>query len=73
MRTQPQTIDFSNIRLTDLASGYAITAATYDGSFGNPNNGAIALTVASGLTTAKLYYVTNNNSTAGYLGFSAEL
>ena len=73
MRTQPSTIDFSTIRLTDLATGFAITAVAYDGSFGNPNNGSIALTVASGLTAAKLYYVTGNNSTSAYLGFSAEL
>ena len=73
MRTQPSTIDFSTIRLTDLATGFAITAVAYDGAFGNPNNGSIALTVASGLTAAKLYYITGNNSASAYLGFSAEL
>jgi hypothetical protein len=33
----------------------------------------VTVTVSSGLTTGGFYYLGANNSTSGYIGFSAEL
>ena len=73
MRVAPTSVDYSTLRLTDLASGYPVTALSLDVNFNSKNVGVASVTVASGLTVGKLYYLSANNSTSAYLGFSAEL
>ena len=73
MRVAPTSLDFSTLAVQDIGSGgfTAITGATTNapGTTGSQVN----LTGASGLTQFRPYIVSTNNSTSGYLGFSAEL
>ena len=73
MRVAPTALDFSTLAVQDIGSGgfTAITGATTNapGTTGSQVN----LTGASGLTQFRPYIVSTNNSTSGYLGFSAEL
>ena len=75
MRTTPTSVDFANLALTDgNTAPTAVTSATLNGSLNSSANCAqIDFNVASGLTQYRFYTVTNNNSTSGYLGVSAEL
>ncbi len=72
MRVAPTSIEFSNLGLSDSVNApFAITALT----LANNTKSATILntSTAGGLTQFRYYQVLNNNSTAGYLGFSAEL
>jgi len=74
MRVLPTAVDFSTIAVQPYGTGTitAVTAATLGTIKGlNPLN--VELTVASGLTQGVWYRGLTNNSTSGYLGFSAEL
>jgi hypothetical protein len=74
MRVAPTSIDFANLGVSIEGSApVAITALAFSSLVVTSNIGAINATVASGLTTNRPYSITNNNNTAGYLGFSAEL
>jgi hypothetical protein len=73
MRVRPTSVEFSNLRLSDRevvnSAVSALTLATNDTST------KIAATdvTSSSLTAFRFTYLSNNNNTAGYLGFSAEL
>jgi hypothetical protein len=74
MRVLPTSVDFSTIGVQPYGTGTitAVTSAvlgTVKGS--NPLN--VELNVASGLTQGVWYRGLTNNSSSGYLGFSAEL
>jgi hypothetical protein len=71
LRTNPSSVDFANLALYDQVSVTAVTNVT----IGNSNNRTttVQATVASGLTIYRPYILLNNNNTAGYIGFSAEL
>jgi hypothetical protein len=71
LRTNPSSVDFSTLALYDQVNVTAVTNVT----IGNSNNRTttVQATVASGLTVYRPYILLNNNNTAGYLGFSAEL
>jgi hypothetical protein len=72
MRINPTSIDFSTLALHEAGVAYyALTGLTFIGQTNLGSN--IEATGLSGLTTAKPYILANNNSTAGYLGFNAEL
>jgi len=74
MRALPTAVDFSTIAVQPYGTGTitAVTAAALGTIKGlNPLN--VELTVASGLTQGVWYRGITNNSTSGYLGFSAEL
>jgi len=73
MRATPTTIEFSNIGIERAGIGiYAITAMTIQDS--GPNVMQLGATNStSGAAAGDCVNVLNNNSTAGYLGFSAEL
>ena len=75
MRATPTSVDFANLALTDgNTAPTAVTSATLNGSLNSSVNCAqIDFNVSSGLTQYRFYTVTNNNSTSGYLGISAEL
>jgi hypothetical protein len=69
MRTVPASIEFSNLTVEALS---AVTTLTTD----QVNNNSVSLNagVSSGLTNSEaIYRLLNNNNTAGYLAFSAEL
>ena len=72
MRVAPTSVDFSALRLNDTANTPAVTNVTISAD----SNNSLALinaTIASGGTQYRPYFIQNNNNTAGYLGFSAEL
>jgi hypothetical protein len=73
MRVNPTSVDYSTMALQGIGGGavYAVTAAALGN--GNSSNAVLSLTVASGLTTSTAYRLITNNSTSGYIGFSAEL
>ena len=75
MRVEPTSIDFGNICLQrDAGQGrQTITAATISTNYSGVNAVGVDITVASGLTAGTFYYLQNNNNTAGFVGFSAEL
>jgi hypothetical protein len=75
MRTVPTSLEFSNLAILRAGiSVTAITAATLPSDESTPNSAKIAATTnASGASAGQVVTVTNNNSTAGYLAFSAEL
>jgi hypothetical protein len=71
MRTTPSSVDYSSLALYDQVAVTAVTGVT----IGNSTAGTttVRATVASGLTVYRPYILLNNNSTSGYIGFSAEL
>jgi hypothetical protein len=74
MRVLPTSVDFSTIAVQPFGTGTitAVTSAALGTVKGlNPLN--VELNVASGLTQGVWYRGLTNNSTSGYLGFSAEL
>ena len=72
MRIAPNAVDFSTLQVTFPGlSGDAVTALALDST--STNTADLFCTVASGLTQFRPYALGNNNSTSGFLGFSAEL
>ena len=65
-------VDFATLGVFDGTTVTAVTAVTRTNSHGQ-NIIAVDCTVASGLTQYRPYSLIANSSTAGYLGFSAEL
>ena len=72
MRVNPTSVDFANLGLSDSVNS-AIAVGSITLLYMSPFAAMLAVGVASGLTQFRLYQMINNNSTAGYLGFSAEL
>ena len=72
MRVNASSLDFSTLILYDTSSTPAITAAAISSESTKDLIG-INFTVASGLTQFRPYQVLSSNSTAAYLGASAEL
>jgi hypothetical protein len=70
-RDVPSSLDFSNLALYDGSSIIAVTNVTL--STGSRNLSAVAVTVASGLTVNRPYFLISNNSTNGFLQQNAEL
>jgi hypothetical protein len=64
------TVDFSTLGLYDTAAIQAISALSM--SFAGINSATVSCT-SSGLTAQRFYQIMANNSTAAYIGFSAEL
>jgi hypothetical protein len=74
MRVAPTSVDFSNIRVTNLSGASAVTSASVSSAFNGKNNTGINLGVAGTPFTAFAPFVVScNNNAAGYLGMSAEL
>lgn len=73
MRIAPTSIDFSTLRLQDFAAGYAVTTLTIGTNGTGFQMGEMTANVASGLTSGKVYWIGSNNSSTGYIAFSAEL
>ena len=75
MRSIPNVLEFSNLAIERAGvSSASITAATLPSDESTLNSGKVAATTStSGASAGQVVNVTNNNSTAGYIAFSAEL
>jgi hypothetical protein len=68
MRIAPTSVEYSTIGAAEAGgSVIAITGVAIDGAY------ALLVSVASGLTQYRSNFLYSNNSTSGYIGFSAEL
>jgi hypothetical protein len=74
MRTIPSTLDTAGTWFMSQYAGSSVTltALTWNSST-SQDVGVIGVTAASGLVTTSKYQLLANNSTASYVGFSAEL
>ena len=73
MRVVPTSVDFSTLSLVDGVTATAVTTCTIDSNVTSNNFGVVTASVASGLTQYRPYYLRQNSSSAGFIGFSAEL
>ena len=73
MRTAATSVEYSTLRLSDFASGQAVTSLSLDSNHNGRWIGVVNAGVASGLTASRSYSLQSNNSQSGYIGFSAEL
>ena len=74
MRTNPSSIEYSNIGLGDgVNSTVAITSLVIESGTGTTNSVLLNAGVASGLTQYRPMYCIGNNSSSAYIGLSAEL
>ena len=74
MRQIPSSVEYSTLTIADWGVGnYPVTALTLVTNERSVTSSDVEFTVASGLTAQRMYNVSNNNNTAGYIGFSAEL
>jgi hypothetical protein len=73
MRVQATSVDYSTLSLLlPGVSFYAASGITIASNASSINVTSVTLS-ASGLTTSRVYFLTNNGTNVGYLGFSAEL
>jgi hypothetical protein len=73
MRTVPTSVDFSTLAVVDAVTSTAVTSCTIDSNVSDNQFGVVTAGVASGLTQYRPYYLRQNASSGGYIGFSAEL
>jgi hypothetical protein len=73
MRINPSSVDFSTIALQPIGGGSITAITSVSVLSGTQSNAAVATGVASGLSSGAVYRLLTNNSTSGYIGFSAEL
>ena len=73
MRTYPSsTIEWANLGITDMVN-YQLALSGLVLQNGNPNQIVLTATTAASQTQYRPAFLSNQNNTAGYLGFSAEL
>jgi hypothetical protein len=76
MRTIPTVLDFANLAVQSGSSTNGVNSSgslSFEVNTSNPNLIMVAATAASGMTANQPARLVNNNNTAGYLGFGAEL
>ena len=74
MRVVPTSLDYGNLRIQENGIGSVGTISNIAlASECNANFAYVSITVGSGVSAARAYILMNDNNTAGYLGFSAEL
>jgi hypothetical protein len=72
MRTAPSSVDFANLQLADYGgNSYAVTSLAM--AIPGAQQTMIDATTAGVMVALRSYVLRNNNNTAGYIGFSAEL
>ena len=72
LRAQPTAVDYSTIGIWDsTVATIAITNVALNNSGNNTTN--VQVTCASGVVANRPYVILSNNSTSGFIGFSAEL
>ncbi len=73
MRVAPTSVDFSSLAIINTSSTLIAVSAVAINSSNNSNNRAHVETTVTGATANVYQTLENNNSTSGYIGFSAEL
>jgi hypothetical protein len=75
MRVAPSAVDFSTLRVTDMVlQGDAVTSVTLSSTENGRNAGKVQAAISpANLTVNRMYFISANGSTNGYIGFSAEL
>jgi hypothetical protein len=73
MRAVASSVDYGNLRLDDNVSGFTFTSLTLNSIVLSSTLTNLNVTGASGLTQFRFHNLSNNNNTAGFIGFSAEL
>lgn len=73
MRVVPTSVDYATLSLVDGTNTIAITSIAMNTYRSSATIGTVDVTVASGLTQYRPYYLNQNASSGGYIGFSAEL
>jgi hypothetical protein len=74
MRIAPTAVDSGNIVVTRLGTGsYASPTVTLDTTTNGVNCAVVQVTTSGTYATEIPLYIQNNNNTAGFIGFSAEL
>jgi hypothetical protein len=74
MRKVPTVLEYANLIIQDSSfSGAGTQTYTISGTESTPNLVTIYTDSATGLTANRPVYLRNNNNTAGYIGFGAEL
>jgi hypothetical protein len=72
MRVAPTSVDYSTLGITDQVN-YQLAVTSIAITYSSPQLVAINAITGSGQTSLRPANLTNQNSTAGFLGFSAEL
>jgi len=73
LRVAATSVDYGNLRLDDNSAGFALTTVALNSIVASTTLTNVQVTGSSGLTQYRFYNLSNNNNTAGYIGFSAEL
>jgi hypothetical protein len=74
MRVTPTAIEYSNVAVNLPGAGNTtLTSLAIVSTESSPDIVQMSATVASGLTQYRPYYLLNNNNTAAYVGYTAEL
>ena len=75
MRVAPTAVDFSTLRVTDMVlQGDAVTSVTLSSTENGRNAGKVQAAISpANLTVNRMYFISANGSTNGFIGFSAEL
>ncbi len=73
MRVIPTSVDFSTLALLLPAVAFYPASGLTIATNGSSQNVVTVTLSASGLTSGRWYFLTNNGTNVGYLGFSAEL
>jgi hypothetical protein len=73
MRTSGGTLEFATLNLNDSQSNWAVTAMIINAVFSTADALTLVPTIATGLALYRPVMLLNNNSTAGYVGYNAEL
>jgi hypothetical protein len=73
MRVIPTSVDFSTLALLLPAVAFYGASGLTIATNGSSQNVVTVTLSASGLTSGRWYFLTNNGTNVGYLGFSAEL
>jgi hypothetical protein len=71
MRTAPSSVDYSTLQMYDFSGTQTVTAVSLDAATKDVQ--LVGFTIASGGTQFRPTLLRSNNSTSGYIGFSAEL
>ena len=74
MRVPPTSVDYSNISwYTNGLSGTAIASCSLTSDWSNQYRGCVVITTLPSPASNNIYFLSGTGSSAGYIGFSAEL
>ncbi len=72
MRIAPSAVDWGTLSVFEYSAAFTPSAVTMDTSYTNPKVAAVNATV-SGATAGRSAFFRTSGSTAGFIGYSAEL